>query len=318
MRWLPAFTAVSVIAYVVTFATTNGIMRPVIGTATLVAVAVWFWWVLARRRDVVLSVPRLAVLAAITSLLVGAVLGVLLGLELADHDVLPDGGEDAHPAAMVIGFLIPIGMAIAEWLLRPDGLDTVADRKGRLQVLLPFLGGISVMIGLLADFDPLVILSLPFEIAGVVIFVVRMWPSVRAVDWARGGWERGGALTVGFLVVDIAFFVYLVSRYADDLDAAPDKLFLALDHLMFIGVMTNSLLGLLALVAGGRRWASADRWVLLGMNAGLITFVIGLLYESAAIKRIGTPVMGTAILVGLVCAAARLTDSRSEAIASRS
>lgn len=311
MRWLPAATAVAVVAYVTAFVFSHSVVRPIVGTGTLAVVLLWFAWVFAQRREVVVSVPRLAVLAAITSLLVGAVLGILLGLEIAGHDVLPDGGEDAHPAAMVIGFLIPIGMAVAEWRLRPELLETPADRAGRLQVGLPFLGGLFVMVGLLTDFDPLIMMSLPFEIVGVGIFLKRMWPAIRAVDWRRGGWERGGALTAFYLVGNIAFFVYLVSKYPEDLGAAPSYLLLALDHLMFVGVMTNSLFGLLDVIAERRVWARNDDYVLAGMNVGLLIFVVGLLAESAAIKRIGTPIMGTAILVGLATFARRLFSSPS-------
>ena len=318
MRWLPAATAVAVVGYVTAFVFSHSVVRPIVGTGTLAVVLLWFAWVVDRRDAVPISVPRLAVLAAITSLLVGAVLGILLGLKIAGHDVLPDGGEDAHPAAMVIGFLIPIGMAVAEWRLRPELLDTEADRAGRLQIALPFVGGLSVMIGLLADFDPLVMVSLPFEIIGVGIFVRRMWPAIAAIDWRTGGWARGGALTVGYLVVNIAFFVYIVSKYAEDLDAAPARLFLALDHLMFVGVMTNSLFGLLDGVAERRVWTKVDDWVLAGMNVGLVIFVIGLLQEENAIKRVGTPIMGTAILVGLAAFAARLSAVRTEPAASAS
>lgn len=312
MRWLPAATAVAVVGYVTAFVFSHSVVRPIVGIGTLTVVVVWFAWVLGRRAAQPLSVPRLAVLAAITSLLVGAVLGILLGLKIAGHDVLPDGGEDAHPAAMVIGFLIPIGMAVAEWRLRPELVDTEADRAGRLQIALPFVGGLSVMIGLLANVDPLVMLSLPFEIIGVGIFVRRMWPAIAALDWRTGGWARGGALTVLYLVVNIAFFVYIVSKYAEDLDAAPFRLFLALDHLMFVGVMTNSLFGLLDGMATRRVWERVDDWVLAGMNVGLVIFVIGLLQEEASIKRIGTPIMGTAILVGLATFAARLGAVRTE------
>lgn len=311
-RWLPTATAVAVVAYVAGFLTTTGVLRPILGTGTLVVVAVWLAWVWQQRTAVVLSVPRLAVLAAITSLAIGAVLGILLGIELSgEADTLPDGAEGSHPAAMVIGFLIPIGMALAEWRLRPDLLEVPADRAGRLQVLLPFVGGILVMVGLLLDAVPLVALSLPFEVVGVGILVRRMWPALGAIDW-RTGWERGGALTLLYLVLNIALFVYLIGRYEGEIDDAPRHLLLALDHIMFIGVMTNSLFGLVA--AEGRRVArsAVDDWILPAMNVGLVLFVVGLLGDWAAPKRIGTPIMGTAILVAIAVLGLRLFDQPGE------
>jgi len=53
-------------------------------------------------------------------------------------------------------------------------------------------------------------------------------------------------------------------------------------------------------------WAWADAVVFWGMNLGLVTFIAGLLADTAAIKRVGTPVMGAAILLGLLTAAMRL------------
>lgn len=53
-------------------------------------------------------------------------------------------------------------------------------------------------------------------------------------------------------------------------------------------------------------WAWADGVVFWGMNLGLMAFIVGLIAETAAIKRLGTPVMGAAILLGLLTATMRL------------
>ena len=234
MGVLPVVTAVAIAAYVVAFFTTTGIGRPITGTIVLLALVSWFAWVVARSRATVLSVPRLALIAALTSLASGGVLGVLLGIELSGKaNVLPDGGEDAHPASMVIGFLIPIGMALGEWLLRPEAINAPVDRRGYLQIGLPFVGGILVMTGLLADITPLVGMSLPFEVVGVGIFLRRMWPALRRVVWTSPDYRRTAALTSIYLVINIGLFVYLIVRYKGDLDLAPQREILALDHVMF-------------------------------------------------------------------------------------
>ena len=99
--------------YVLAFFTTHGILRPISGTFVMLVFFVFFGWVVVRLRAVELTVPHLGVLAAVTSSAIGAVLGVLLGIQIARGErVLPEGGEDAHPAMMVIGFLIPLGMAL--------------------------------------------------------------------------------------------------------------------------------------------------------------------------------------------------------------
>ncbi|MGK2887596.1 MAG: hypothetical protein ACSLE8_22940, partial [Rhodococcus sp. (in: high G+C Gram-positive bacteria)] len=62
---LPVGTAVAVVAYVIAFFTTTGVGRPITGTVVLLALVGWFGWVIARSTAIVLSVPRLAVLAAL-------------------------------------------------------------------------------------------------------------------------------------------------------------------------------------------------------------------------------------------------------------
>jgi hypothetical protein len=85
----------------------------------------------------------------------------------------------------------------------------------------------------------------------------------------------------------------------------------ASDHAAFIGVITNTTFGLtLALVADrADRWRWADQPVYWAMNLGLIVFLLGLIAESPELKRIGSPIMGIAILVGLATIALRLWES---------
>ena len=70
--------------------------------------------------------------------------------------------------------------------------------------------------------------------------------------------------------------------------------------------MTSSLFGLVDAAARHQRWARADDAVPWAMNAGLVVFALGLLADVTVLKRIGAPVMGTAILVGIATMATRL------------
>lgn len=298
-RVLPAVAIVAIGAYLVAFFTTTGTARPVAGGAALAVLVVAFVWVVAQARRLPLSTPRLGVLAAIATSVIGGTLGVLLGLEIAgDSEFLPDGAYDAHPATMVVGFLVPIGMAITEWHLDPAGVDQPAGRAGQVQVAALFVGGVVLMAGALADQPALIGLNLPFELIAVGVFLRRMAPSLRRVDW-RAGYRRGFALSAVSLVLDIALLVFLVARYQGDLDDAPNRLILALDHLMFIGVMTNALFGLLDLAAGTPEPTPMDQAIVVGTNVGLVVFALGLLADAVWLKRVGTPVMGTALLVAV-------------------
>jgi len=57
----------------------------------------------------------------------------------------------------------------------------------------------------------------------------------------------------------------------------------------------------------------ADDLAFWGMNVALIGFVIGLMLQSAVLKRISTPVLGVSILVMLVALWLRLGQERSPA-----
>ena len=307
-RILPAAAIIAIVTYVSAFFTTTDVRRPIAGSIALVVIVAFLIWVVAQARHVVISVPRLGVLAAVATLGVGAVLGVLLGLQQAGKiDFMPTGTSDAHPATMVVGFLIPMGMALTEWRLAPDTVNVSANRLGRLQIAAPFFGGVFLMIGALLDITPLIGLSLPLEVAGIVIMIRRLRVPMRAVNWTRGHWERGSVATALFLVLDIALLVYIIVRYKGEVDDAPAHLLLALDHTMFIGVMTNSLFGLVDSAAKFRRWPRVDNWVFWAMNSGLVVFAFGLLIDVTALKRAGAPIMGTAILVGIVTMSARLS-----------
>ena len=78
--------------------------------------------------------------------------------------------------------------------------------------------------------------------------------------------------------------------------------------------MTNLLLGLVATIAPGRERAAT--WLshlqFWAMNLGLVVFAAGLIVDSAVIKRVGAPVMGAAILLGLALLAPRLWASRHD------
>ena len=298
-RMLPVATVVAVIAYNVAFLTTTGSARPTVGGFVLLVIVAWVVWIFAASKSTVLSVPRLGILAAVLTLTLGGLLGVLLGVMVATgNDILPGDAYASHPATMVIGFLIPVGMALAEWNIRPELLETKATRSGWLQIGLPFIGGLCVTAGLLADSAPLISLSLPFELIGVGILVKRVWPGLRTVDTATAGPGFVAAPSVFWLVGNMVFFIYLIARFQGDFDDVRAGLILALDHMMFIGVMSNSLFAQVRAASPGAKPA-AVRVMTAAMNIGLAGFIGGLLADTAILKQIFTPIMGLGILHGI-------------------
>jgi hypothetical protein len=300
--------------YVLAFATGNGIFRPLAGTLALLVIVGVYAWAVAMARRVTLTVPRLAMLAALTTLLVGAVLGVLLGLKIAGRlDAMPVGTSGAHPASMVIGYLILAGIAIAEWRLRAGEPAVRAGRLGVTQVVLVFLAGLAIMLGLLFEVVPLNILSLPLELAGVGIFLGRLRHRLPRVSWSAGTDRQFGA-AIGFLLLNIVLLTYLIGRYADDTDSIPTWLLFAIDHSMFVGVLTNSLLGLVLVATAARRslWPWADQVAFWGVNVGLVGFVVGLILESTALKHTFTPILGLSLLVVMLTVSLRMATVRAE------
>jgi hypothetical protein len=313
-RQLATLAMVFVPLYVLAFFLTTGYLRPAAGAAAMLVFFLFFGWVAARIRHVELTVPHLGILAAVASSAIGAVLGVLLGIQVASGEkIFPTGGEDSHPAMMVVGFLVPVGMALSEWGLRFGKAPLPVTTASKFQIGLPFVGGILVMIGILLDAAPIIGLSLPFEIVGIIIYLRRLWPDLRSIDWIGGAQERFSAVSAIALPLDIIWLAYLIIRFEGDVDLAPLGYILALDHLLFVGVVTSAVFALMSVASVKRRdvlpWA--DSVFLYFTFIPLAIFWIGLVADSSILKQISTPIMGTSILLAILTFSLRLHLSKS-------
>jgi hypothetical protein len=309
-----ALTAIAIIAfplYVLAFSLTYGNWRPILGTVSMIPIIAFTVWVIYRARSLELGVPHIGFLAALGTSIVGGVLGVLLGLEIATGDnFLPDGGEDAHPATMVVGFLVPVGLAMAEWAFFFPS-PPKATRLGAIQMLFPFLGGIILMLSLLLDVTALAPIAILLQIVGIVIFVKRMWPQFRAVDFMAASPGRHAVMATIGLAFVIGLAQYFVIKYEGDFDLVPIHQLLALDHSQFIGLMTNSIFAMLMAATIGQRGNKLDQAVFILVNVGIIGFVIGLLGDWDPFKHAFTPLMGIGLLLGLAIYALRLTGNKA-------
>lgn len=313
----------SIVLYSVAFLTTTSYVRPVLGVVAAGTMLLFLFWAIARARaGLVMSVPRWGFLGALATSVTGGVLGVLLGILIAsDGDVktLPDGGEGAHPATMVVGFLIPAALSLIEWLLRPEDLERKATRSGFAQMVLLFLAGLSLMVGVLTNIVPFIMLNLPFEIAAIAIFFARNRRSLFRVGFSDANGTASPFLAASAIavIVNLGMLIYLLGNYADDFDAVPRNLILALDHVMFIGVMTNAILGLHWAAFRDRaknRLPWADPVVFVLVNIGITGFYLGFMFDAATPKRIFTPLMGTGILLGLAVSFMRTQRAADHAV----
>lgn len=112
--------------------------------------------------------------------------------------------------------------------------------------------------------------------------------------------------------MNVTLLVVLVVKYFSKNLDPPRHLLLALDHSIFIGVLTNSIL---ALIMRFRRDVApmVDHLVFAGINLGLPLFLVGLLLENAPLKQTGTQIMGLAILLAIATAIPALRGSTRDA-----
>lgn len=294
------------VLYLIAFATTTGVFRPIAGTLMLVAIVYAFFWVTARRENAPRTVVTLAMYLGMVSLVIGAVLGVLLGLYIANGS-LPGLDADmagnlagAHPPAMLAGYLLLVGFAVAEWHLSPEPASVGESKSGVATAWGLFAAGLFFNIALIFDVEPLIQLASMLQVAAVIVFVVRMWRYLQPSAWRGGEFRTLARWSVVYLVVGIGLLVYIVQLFVsgqlDPESGEGGHILIAFDHALFVGLMTNALL---ATTGAGMPWNSLQRGIAWALNVSVAGFIIGLVAESDIIKRVSTPVLGVALLIAI-------------------
>jgi len=319
-RGLAWLSVVSIPLYVLAFWTGNIEFRALTSLPVFAAIVGLFIWLLAASRTVRMTTPRLAVLAAVATLAIGGFFGTLIQVQLVlGRELVPIAGAGGgHVTAMAFGYLVLVGMAIVEWHLSP-GADRLT-RFGVAQVGALFVGSLLLTIGAVANIQALLSLNVIFQLLAVAIFIARMARPIATVPWLATGGARYVAASGVFVVIDIGLLAYLIVQFVsgaygpmdEDISvlAIPPWLIFALDHAIFVGVMTNAIFGLLFALTRARAtfWPWADHIVFVGTNAGLVGFVFGLATESVILKQAFSPIMGASILLGLFVCATRLVS----------
>jgi hypothetical protein len=311
-RRLAIALAVLVPVYAAAFFSGNLPARAITGSLLLLAVAwlvVWAWQTyLGGER----SLPRLAVALGLTTFAYGSTLGVVLQVQIATGSSWLSGDAvGAHAAAMVFAYVALATMGLIEWrLLGTTGLP----RLGVVQFGALFVGGLILSIGLLAGAGQAAGgLYLLAELVAVGLFAVRVLPAAARVPWTSPGPDRQIGIAAVWVLVALLLFMYVIALFVSNPEGdLPFHIIVASDHTVFVGVVTNLLLALTAILAGRTASASStvDQLVFWGVNLGLVVFAVGLIAQSSEIKRIGSPVMGVAILLGLAVVAIRLWNAR--------
>lgn len=294
------------VLYVVVFATTTNVIRPIAGTLMLVAIVYAFSWITGRRAGAPKTVASLAMYLAMVSLVIGAVLGVLLGLFIANGELPGMSAETAgnlagaHPPAMLAGYLLLVGFAIAEWRLSPEPASSKDSRVGVATAWGLFVAGLSFNIAIIFEIDALIQLASLLQVIAVITFIVRMRRHLAPSAWKGGQSVTFARWSVVWLAVGIGLLVYLVQLFVsgqlDPESGEGANILLSFDHALFVGLMTNVLLS-----TTGRSlvWDRTQQMVVWGLNVGILGFIVGLLSESAPLKRVFTPILGIALLAAV-------------------
>lgn len=300
--------AVAVPLYVAAFLSGNLLARAIFGLPVLgliLGIAVF----LLRGINAGISVPRLGVLLAFITLIVGSTLGVLVQIELATkHVFLPSGAIGGHASAQVGGYLVLFALSAIEWRLR--GADDYG-WAGRIQVLLLFIGGLLLAVGVLFNVQPLLGSFIPLDLIALAIFLVRIGPRILGVQWTEAGSSRHYAIAVPWAVVNLLltiWFVLLFIGAQGDFSKLNAGILFGADHAIFLGVMTNMAFGLMHDFAKDRPqvWVWAEQVIFWVLNIALAGFVLSLITQARWAEKFFTPFQGLAILVGIVAYSLRL------------
>ncbi len=301
--------SVAVPVYVVAFLTGYLPARAIFGVPVLLLI-VGIVVFLIRGSSVGLSVPRLGVLLAFVTLVVGSTLGVLVQIELAaSHTFLPEGAIGGHASAQVGGYLVLFALSAIEWRLR--GADDFG-WPGRIQVLLLFIGGLLLAVGVLFNIQPLLGSFIPLDLIALAIFLVRVGPRIASVRWLDPGSSRLYAIAVPWAVVNLLLTVWFIALFIGangDFNKVNRGILIGADHSIFLGVMTNMAFGLMHDFAKDRPqvWPWAEQVIFWVLNIALAGFVVSLITQQQWAEKFFTPFQGLAILVGIVAFSLRLS-----------
>jgi len=283
--------------------TPTSIQRPIAGTLAFIAMVWMFIWALRKHRGKKWDVAELGMGLALGFLVLGAVLGVLLGLQLADVEIVaPENANqlyESHPGAMVAGFVILAALALIEWLMPGRKVPSMAESKsGVFQMLLLFTAGLLFVAGSLFAIDEMLQAAGAMQLVTALVLIGRFRRELAPLQW-RGPPENQFVRTavVGMIIV-VGLVVYLISQistgseFEDIIHVA-----LAFDHLNFIMVVTNLVFAMMLL--SSKVSDTANRVIFWSVNIGVVGFAVGLITESAEVKRVFTPILGLGLLFAI-------------------
>jgi len=315
-------SALSTAAYVLAFWSGNLYARATFGVTELLVILYWWWFAVSSARAEGfgrIDIPKLSLTLGLTTLVVGSSLGVVVQLLLASgSSTNPQDIVGGHASAQIGGYLVLVAAGIADWQLTGGGKRT---RAGLAQAWSLFAGGIVLAIGVLLNVQPLLGLATLLQVIGIVIVIVRFGRIALGTSWMEKSGRRHVAIAVPFLVLGLGLEIALLQQIVaaqGDFTKVSVGLNHALDHSMFVGLMTNALFGAIFIAtAGSRSWSWADDLVFWGLNIGAASFIAVLLFVGSgegakpftSPVSFTAPIMGLAALLGIATLLMRLQEA---------
>ncbi len=306
-RAAPVIFGLYVIAFGLSFGNPNNALvyvHPIVGV--LAVLTLWFsaFWAFGQfKNQNPLTTVHWLIAGALLTGSIGATVGMLLGLERAIGEFLPNlpPGPDrvgAH-AAMMDTYLFLVASAVIEWATRKSA--TKANWAGLAQALLWMIGATAVPIAFfLGVVDQVLPIFMLMLLVGMVIFLARIgWRAIANVSFSAGvrSWVFLGPVWLGMYM---GLFIWFISVFAGGggFEALPVWFGAAFAHAGFVGMMTNLLMAVSA--SRGQAASSTVAW---GESAAFWTINLGILafvgLKASSDIRIGAIVMGIGVLLGV-------------------
>lgn len=305
---LANYSIVALAIYVLAFwsvdlTTPTSIQRPIGGTLAFIAMVwmlVWAWRQMRGRRW---NIAEFGMILALAFLVIGAVLGVLLGLQLANVEIVDPSNADqlyeSHPGAMIAGFVILAGLALIEWLMPGREAPSVRESKtGVAQMLALFVAGLLFVAGSLFAVEPLLQVAGTLQLLGALILIGRFRRDLAPSRWAGSPVNQFVRTAVVGMIVVVALVIYLISQLSTGATFEEiGHIALAFDHLNFIMVITNLVFAMMIMTSDVSD--AVNRFIFWGVNIGVAGFAAGLVAQNSVVKRIFTPILGLTLLYAI-------------------
>lgn len=323
LTWLVRLAVVAFVGLIASFAYGfsqggSDALLPLGVFAPFAALVIWATAIFALtqlRRLPVVTTPHLLVAVGLLFAAIGVTFGAWVGLDDAFGNLLPiahDDGIGAHFLTVVPAISV-VATGVIEWMTDTGG-PTRWTRGGAVQVAFGGLTGLMLPIGtvLLALGVSRATTGLVFigllvgAVLYTLVFLARIGQRALRANPLDGGVDAWMFFATAW------FFVFVVVEIGGPALGEAEWVSVLGIHSFFVGLMTNLLLGVIAVRTSGAsvRYPWAEPTAMWVLNAGIVVFVA---LEAAMELSHGAAVMGAGVLLGVGTMLRRLQDGSVDA-----